>query len=115
MLQTDAAQKLYFDYAEDQTIYDYHCHLPPKKISKKNFLNLTEIWLAGEHYKWRMLRAVGIDEKFITRDASNYEKYLTWAKAVLLTFGNPIYHWMLKTFFLMKKQLIKFGKRLMLN
>ncbi|OTQ33801.1 hypothetical protein B6D19_00370 [Gilliamella apicola] len=76
---------------------------------------MTEIWLAGDHYKWRVLRAVGIDEKFITRDASNYEKYLTWAKAVPFTFGNSIYHWMLKTFFLMKKQLIKFGKRLMLN
>lgn len=94
LLQTDAAQKLYFDYAKDQPIYDYHCHLPPKDIAKnKNFHNLTEIWLAGDHYKWRVLRTAGIDEKFITGDASDYEKYLTWAKVVPLTLGNPIYHW----------------------
>ena len=94
LLQTDAAQKLYFDYAKDQPIYDYHCHLPPKDIAEnKNFGNLAEIWLAGDHYKWRVLRTAGIDEKFITGDASDYEKYLTWAKVVPLTLGNPIYHW----------------------
>lgn len=94
LLQTDAAQKLYFDYAEDQPIYDYHCHLPPKDIAEnKNFRNLAEIWLAGDHYKWRVLRTAGIDEKYITGDASDYEKYLTWAKVVPLTLGNPIYHW----------------------
>lgn len=94
LLQTDAAQKLYFDYAQDQPIYDYHCHLPPKDIAEnKNFRNLAEIWLAGDHYKWRVLRTAGIDEKYITGDASDYEKYLTWAKVVPLTLGNPIYHW----------------------
>ena len=94
LLQTDAAQKLYFDYAKDQPIYDYHCHLPPKDIAEnKNFGNLTEIWLAGDHYKWRVLRTAGVDEKFITGTASDYEKYLTWAKVVPLTLGNPIYHW----------------------
>ena len=94
LLQTDAAQKLYFDYAKDQPIYDYHCHLPPKDIAEnKNFGNLTEIWLAGDHYKWRVLRTAGVDEKFITGTSSDYEKYLTWAKVVPLTLGNPIYHW----------------------
>ena len=94
LLQTDVAQKLYFDYAKDQPIYDYHCHLPPKDIAEnKNFGNLTEIWLAGDHYKWRVLRTAGVDEKFITGTASDYEKYLTWAKVVPLTLGNPIYHW----------------------
>ena len=67
LLQTEAAQRLYFDYAKDQPIYDYHCHLPPKDIAEnKNFSNLAEIWLAGDHYKWRVLRTAGIDEKFIT-------------------------------------------------
>ncbi|WP_085248328.1 glucuronate isomerase [Gilliamella mensalis] len=94
LLQSKAAQRLYFDYAEGQPIYDYHCHLPPKDIAEdKNFRNLTEIWLAGDHYKWRVLRTAGIDEKLITGDASDYDKYLIWAKVVPLTLGNPIYHW----------------------
>ncbi|WP_294962690.1 glucuronate isomerase [uncultured Gilliamella sp.] len=94
LLQTQTAQKLYFDYAQAQPIYDYHCHLPVKDIAdNKNFSNLTEIWLAGDHYKWRVLRTAGIDEHFITGKATDYEKYLTWAKVVPLTLGNPIYHW----------------------
>ncbi|OCG57978.1 glucuronate isomerase [Gilliamella sp. GillExp13] len=94
LLQTEVAQRLYFDYAADQPIYDYHCHLPPKDIAdNKNFCNLAEIWLAGDHYKWRVLRTAGVDEKFITGNASDYEKYLAWAKVVPLTLGNPIYHW----------------------
>lgn len=94
LLQTNAAQRLYFDYAEQQPIYDYHCHLPTKDIAEnKNFRNLAEIWLAGDHYKWRVLRTAGVDEKFITGNASDYEKYQVWAKTVPLTLGNPIYHW----------------------
>lgn len=94
LLQTATAQKLYFDYAEQQPIYDYHCHLPPKDIAEnKNFHNLTEIWLTGDHYKWRAMRAIGIDENLITGTATHYEKYQAWAKTVPLTLGNPIYHW----------------------
>lgn len=94
LLQTDAAQRLYFEYAQQQPIYDYHCHLPPKDIAEnKNFRNLAEIWLAGDHYKWRVLRTAGIDEHFITGGASDYEKYQAWAKTVPLTLGNPVYHW----------------------
>ncbi|MDF7667065.1 glucuronate isomerase [Orbaceae bacterium ESL0727] len=94
LLQTDAAQRLYFDYAENQPIYDFHCHLPPKDIAKnKQFRNLAEIWLAGDHYKWRVLRTAGVNEKFITGDATDYEKYQMWAKTVPLTLGNPVYHW----------------------
>lgn len=94
LLQTKAAERLYFDYAENQPIYDFHCHLPPKDIAEnKNFRNLAEIWLAGDHYKWRVLRTAGVDERLITGDASDYEKYQAWAKTVPLTLGNPIYHW----------------------
>lgn len=94
LLQTDAAQRLYFDYAQDEPIYDYHCHLSPKEIAEnKNFRNLAEIWLAGDHYKWRVLRTAGINENLITGNATDYDKYLTWAKVVPLTLGNPIYHW----------------------
>lgn len=94
LLQTDAAQRLFFDFAQNQPIYDFHCHLPPKDIAEnKNFTNLSEIWLAGDHYKWRVLRTAGIDERFITGNASDYEKYQVWAKVVPLTLGNPIYHW----------------------
>lgn len=94
LLQTDAAKRLYFDYAQDEPIYDYHCHLSPKEIAEnKNFRNLAEIWLAGDHYKWRVLRTAGINENLITGNATDYDKYLTWAKVVPLTLGNPIYHW----------------------
>lgn len=94
LLQTDCAQRLYFDYAEQQPIYDYHCHLPTKDIAEnKNFRNLAEIWLAGDHYKWRVLRTAGVDENLITGSATDYEKYQIWAKTVPLTLGNPIYHW----------------------
>ncbi|WP_140919787.1 glucuronate isomerase [Limnobaculum xujianqingii] len=94
LLSTDAAQRLYFDYAAPQPIFDYHCHLPPKDIMEnRRFGNLSEIWLAGDHYKWRVLRTAGIDERLITGDASDYEKYLAWASVVPKTLGNPIYHW----------------------
>lgn len=94
LLRSDAAQKLYFDYAQKQPIYDFHCHLSTKDIAEnRQFSNLSEIWLAGDHYKWRILRSAGIDENLITGNASDYEKYKTWAKTVPLTIGNPIYHW----------------------
>lgn len=94
LLHTDASIRLYFDYAEPQPIYDFHCHLSPKEIADDiNFQNLTEVWLAGDHYKWRALRTAGVDEQLITGNANDYDKYMAWAKTVPLTLGNPLYHW----------------------
>ncbi|MBU9723571.1 MULTISPECIES: glucuronate isomerase [Bacillaceae] len=94
ILKTESAKVLYHDYAKDMPIYDYHCHLSPKEIAENHrFNNLTEIWLHGDHYKWRAMRTLGIDEKFITGDASDEEKFKTWVKAVPYTVGNPLYHW----------------------
>lgn len=94
LLLTDAAQRLYFDYAEKEPIYDFHCHLSPNVIAEnKPFRNLAGIWLDGDHYKWRVLRTAGVDEHFITGNATDYEKYFTWSKVVSLAFGNPVYHW----------------------
>ncbi|KMK52128.1 glucuronate isomerase [[Actinobacillus] muris] len=94
LLSTNTAQILYHDYAKHQPIFDYHCHLSPKDIAEnRQFNNLAEIWLEGDHYKWRALRTAGVDEYFITGDAPAYEKYLHWAKTVPLCIGNPLYHW----------------------
>lgn len=94
LLSNDVARILYHDYAKEQPIFDYHCHLPPKEIAENHqFKNLAEIWLGGDHYKWRALRSAGIDEHFITGSATSYEKYQAWAKTVPLCIGNPIYHW----------------------
>ncbi|MDT8716212.1 glucuronate isomerase [Clostridium sp. 19966] len=94
MLTNDVAVKLYHDFAKDMPIIDYHCHLNPKEIYEdKAMKNLTEIWLYGDHYKWRAMRAYGIEERCITGDASDYEKFMAWAKVVPRTIGNPLYHW----------------------
>ena len=94
LLQTRTARRLYHDYAKDQPIFDYHCHLPVKEIAENiNFSNLSRIWLYGDHYKWRAMRANGIDESFITGPASDYEKFMAWAKTVPKTLRNPLYHW----------------------
>ncbi len=94
LLQTDTAKKIYHDYSEAQPIIDYHCHLPPQEISEdKNFRNLTNIWLDGDHYKWRAMRTCGVDEKFITGSATDKEKFLAWAETVPKTLKNPLYHW----------------------
>ncbi|REL33173.1 glucuronate isomerase [Rhodohalobacter sp. SW132] len=94
LLETDTAKSLYHDYASPQPIIDYHCHLPPDAIDHdKNFDNLTKIWLDGDHYKWRAMRAFGIDEKYITGDAPDKEKFLKWAETVPYTVRNPLYHW----------------------
>jgi len=94
LLQTEPARRLYFDYAEPEPILDYHNHLPPKDISQdRRFANLFEIWLEGDHYKWRAMRANGVDERFCTGDASAYEKFLAWARTVPYTLCNPLYHW----------------------
>jgi glucuronate isomerase len=94
LLNSDTAIKLYFDYAKDMPIIDYHCHLSPKEIfENKTFKNITEAWLYGDHYKWRAMRSNGIDEKYITGDASDYEKFIAWAKTMPMAIGNPLYHW----------------------
>ncbi|MGW8193267.1 MAG: glucuronate isomerase [Desulforhopalus sp.] len=94
LLQTETARRLYHDYAKKQPIFDYHCHLPVAEIaSNKNFSNLTQIWLYGDHYKWRAMRANGIAEKFITGSATDREKFQAWAETVPMTLRNPLYHW----------------------
>lgn len=94
LLQTETAKRLYHDYAKNQPIYDYHCHLPVEEISSnKTFDNLTKIWLYGDHYKWRAMRANGVDEELITGSASDYDKFMAWANTVPKTLRNPLYHW----------------------
>ncbi|MDR9364782.1 MAG: glucuronate isomerase [Balneolaceae bacterium] len=94
LLQSQSAEELYHHYAAHLPIIDYHCHLPPCEIANDiNFRNLTHIWLDGDHYKWRALRACGVDEKFITGDASDKQKFLKWAETVPKTIKNPLYHW----------------------
>ncbi len=94
LLQSETAAKLYHEYAAPRPIIDYHCHLPPTEIaSDKNFENLTKIWLDGDHYKWRAMRTLGIDEKFITGDAPDQQKFEKWVETVPYTIRNPLYHW----------------------
>ena len=94
LLQTNAARTLYHEHAKDMPIYDYHCHLPADQIAADHrFDNLTQAWLYGDHYKWRAMRANGIAEKYITGDASDYEKFEKWAETVPYCLGNPLYHW----------------------
>ena len=93
LLQTDAARRLYHDYAAAMPIYDYHCHLPVEDIAAdKVFSNLTRIWLNGDHYKWRAMRANGVAERLITGDADDWEKFAAWAATVPKTLRNPLYH-----------------------
>ena len=94
LLESPTAQTLYHEFAANMPIIDYHCHLPPNQIAENyNFKNLTEIWLYGDHYKWRAMRANGVPEKYITGSASDYEKFEKWAETVPYTFRNPLYHW----------------------
>ena len=94
LLQTKTAKLLYHEHAEKMPIYDYHCHLPANQIATNHqFGNLTQIWLYGDHYKWRAMRANGIPEKYITGDASDYEKFEKWAQTVPYTLRNRLYHW----------------------
>lgn len=94
LLETKTAEKLYHEYAASLPIIDYHCHLPPAEIAKNNnFKNLTNIWLDGDHYKWRAMRTLGIDEKYITGDATDQDKFMKWAETVPYTIRNPLYHW----------------------
>ncbi|MBQ0166438.1 MAG: glucuronate isomerase [Treponema sp.] len=94
LLESKTAKKLYHSAAEKQPIWDYHCHLNPKEIAdNRQFSNITEIWLGGDHYKWRQMRTAGIPEKYITGDGDPYAKFLAWARTVERLMGNPLYHW----------------------
>src|SRR5690625_5390316 len=93
LLYNETAKELYYNTAKHLPIIDYHNHLNQEAILQdKNYRNLAEIWLAGDHYKWRAMRANGIEEAYITGDKSDYEKFLAWAKTVPNTFGNPLYN-----------------------
>lgn len=94
LLQHEFSKKLYHGYAKDLPIIDYHCHLSPADIANdRQFQNLTQIWLEGDHYKWRAMRTLGIEEKFITGSASDEEKFEKWSYTVPYTMRNPLYHW----------------------
>lgn len=94
LLSTPTARNLYHDYAKDMPIFDYHCHLSPQEIAEnRKFDNLAQIWLEGDHYKWRALRSCGVPEQLITGNSSDEEKYKIWAQTVPKCIGNPIYHW----------------------
>ena len=94
LLSNPAARELYHTYAKSEPIYDYHCHLPPAQIANNHrFADLAEVWLGGDHYKWRALRTNGVAERFVTGDASPREKFDAWCATVPQTLRNPLYHW----------------------
>jgi glucuronate isomerase len=94
LLKSPAAEELYHEYARDLPIIDYHCHLNPKDVADdRKFRNISEAWLAGDHYKWRAMRSNGVSERFVTGDASDWEKFLAWAQTVPKCLRNPLYHW----------------------
>jgi glucuronate isomerase len=94
LLNTKTAQQLYHEYANDMPIIDYHCHLPPDQIAEdKNFDNLTQAWLYGDHYKWRAMRTNGVHESYCTGNKPDFEKFKKWAETVPYTLRNPLYHW----------------------
>lgn len=94
LLNTEMSKKLFHNYAEKMPIIDYHCHISPKEICEnKKFKNITEAWLYGDHYKWRLMRSFGVDEKYITGDSTDYEKFLAYVKSLETAIGNPLYHW----------------------
>lgn len=94
LLESDCARELYHNHAAPQPIFDYHCHLSPQQIADNyRFRNLYDIWLAGDHYKWRAMRTNGVAEKFCTGDATDYDKYLAFVRTVPYTLRNPLYHW----------------------
>ena len=94
LLSTPTAQHLFHDYAAKMPILDYHCHINPKEIAEnRKFENITQVWLGGDHYKWRQMRTNGVDEKYITGDASDREKFQKWAETLEKLIGNPLYHW----------------------
>ncbi|MBQ4364134.1 MAG: glucuronate isomerase [Oscillospiraceae bacterium] len=94
LLDTPTAQALFHDHAKQMPIIDYHCHIDPKEIAQdRQFRNITEVWLGGDHYKWRLMRSAGVDEYYITGGASDREKFGKWAEVLSRAVGNPLYHW----------------------
>ena len=94
LLKTKTAQRLYHEFASDMPIIDYHCHLPPQQIAEDTrFENLTQVWLYGDHYKWRAMRTNGVHESFCTGNKSDWDKFQKWAETVPYTLRNPLYHW----------------------
>ena len=94
LLTTDCAQKLYHEFAENMPILDYHCHINTQEIAEnRQFRNITEVWLGGDHYKWRQMRSNGVDEYYITGNAPDREKFQKWAETLEKLIGNPLYHW----------------------
>ncbi len=94
LLSTETAKQLYHEHAAGQPIIDYHCHLNPQEIFEdRHFENITQVWLGSDHYKWRLMRAAGVDERFITGNAPDREKFQKWAETLSLAIGNPLYHW----------------------
>jgi glucuronate isomerase len=94
LLESETAKKLYHGVAEGLPIIDYHCHLNPGEIAgDKRFVNLTDVWLKGDHYKWRAMRIMGVDERLVTGPADDYERFLAWAGTVQQAAGNPLFHW----------------------
>jgi glucuronate isomerase len=94
LLNTETSQQLYHDFAKQMPIIDYHCHLPPDQIANDvNFKNLTQVWLYGDHYKWRAMRTNGVNESYITGNKTDFEKFQKWAETVPYTLRNPLYHW----------------------
>lgn len=94
LLSTPTAQTLYHEYAAKTPVLDYHCHINPKEIAEdRKFENITQVWLGGDHYKWRFMRSCGVDEYYITGNASDKEKFFKWAEVLSKAIGNPLYHW----------------------
>ncbi len=94
LLETETAKNLFHTYAEVTPILDYHCHINPQEIAEdKQFDNITQVWLGGDHYKWRLMRSAGVNEKYITGDASDKEKFFKWAEVLGNAIGNPLFHW----------------------
>ena len=94
LLETETAKKLFHGYAKNMPIIDYHCHISPKEIAQDiHFDNITQVWLGGDHYKWRLMRSNGVEEYYITGDAPDREKFQKWAESLERAIGNPLYHW----------------------
>ncbi len=94
LLSSETAKHLYHDYASSMPIIDYHCHLDPREIYEdRQFEDITQVWLGGDHYKWRLMRSAGVEERYITGNATDREKFQKWAETLGLAIGNPLYHW----------------------
>ena len=115
LLETKSAQRLYHDYAEAMPILDYHCHLSPADVANdRQFENISQAWLEGDHYKWRAMRTNGVSESYCTGDKSDWEKFEQWAQTVPATFRSPLYHWThleLRRYFNVKEQLQRINSK----